>query len=668
MINIRLVAVGSAGLGALAVAMTAPLRAQSVSAPGPQVVTHDNLKASGQLRDGVLHLSLFAGRGRWLPEGQIAPARVIEAFGEEGGVLSIPSPLIRVPKGSVVQLTIRNTLDSTLRVHGLCDRPGPCEPVAIAPRDTRDVRFTLGADGVFHYWATSTGLPLFVRDGQDSQLGGAIVVDPVDAPIRDRVFVLGLHRSEGAEIGKELTVINGRSWPLTERFNHAVGDSVRWRFVNLTNTAHALHLHGFYFTIHRRGDGLTDGPVPSTVAPHAVTEFVGSGRTTSITWVPERAGNWLFHCHMLSHMMPMEHGHEMSARQANQPGAAGMAGLVLGVHVTGGQRATAVPDSARRRLRLIIEPDSRHGATASYKVSLAGPGDPPRVSDRAVPGPVMVLARGTPVAVEIVNRLKEPTAIHWHGIELESYDDGVADFGGSIGSITPRVPPGGTFTARFTPPRAGTFMYHTHWHEPQQLAGGIYGPLIVTEPDESFDPSTDHVVMLALDGPYRPLPDEPFAVNGYQKPPPLDLKVGVKNRIRFINITGDNVGFIVQLSNGFDPFRWTLVAKDGGSAPPASRTERPATAVGGGRRDVRFRTGANAACRIQQPLDGSPARERRTVVPVAGADSAGVNPMRANSQPITQPAAPPSDRRASRATPERGRQRSRPARGGSPSR
>ena len=419
MMNCRLVVVGSVLLGALAVAITPSLRAQSDGAPGPQVVTHDNVKSAGQLRDGVLHLSLWAGRGLWRPEGQIAPERLIEAFGEESRGLSIPAPLIRAPKGTVVQLTIRSTLDSTLSVHGLCDRPGPCEPVSVAPRGARNVRFTLGADGVFHYWATSTGLPLVLRDAQDSQLGGAIVVDPVDAPIRERVFVLGLHRSADAEIGKELTVINGRSWPLTERFNHAVGDSVRWRFVNLTNVAHALHLHGFYFAIHRRGDGLTDGPIPPSVAPRAVTEFVGSGRTTSITWVPERAGNWLFHCHMLTHMMPMEHGHEMNARQANQPGAAGMAGLVLGVHVTGGQRASAVPDSARRRLRLIIEPDSRNGATASYKVSLAGAGDAPRVSDRAVPGPVMVLARGTPVAVEIVNRLNEPTAIHWHGIELE---------------------------------------------------------------------------------------------------------------------------------------------------------------------------------------------------------------------------------------------------------
>jgi FtsP/CotA-like multicopper oxidase with cupredoxin domain len=116
--------------------------------------------------------------------------------------------------------------------------------------------------------------------------------------------------------------------------------------------------------------------------------------------------------------------------------------------------------------------------------------------------------------VEILNHLNEETAIHWHGIELESYNDGVANFGGSSGSITPPVAPHGTFTASFTPPRAGTFIYHTHWHNAGQLSGGIYGPLVVLEPGERFDPESDHIVIMGLEGRYRTIPSEPFAVNG----------------------------------------------------------------------------------------------------------------------------------------------------------
>jgi FtsP/CotA-like multicopper oxidase with cupredoxin domain len=41
------------------------------------------------------------------------------------------------------------------------------------------------------------------------------------------------------------------------------------------------------------------------------------------------------------------------------------------------------------------------------------------------------------------------------------------------------------------PPRAGTFIYHAHWHDPSQLTIGIYGPLIVLPPEEKLDPTSD---------------------------------------------------------------------------------------------------------------------------------------------------------------------------------
>src|SRR5688572_26682138 len=103
MVTSRLVSFGPLLLGALAGAVSAPLDAQSNAAPPPTVLTHDNTKAAGQLQNGVLRISLRAGRAQWQPEGQIAPARFIEAFGEDGAALTVPSPLIRVPVGTVVE-------------------------------------------------------------------------------------------------------------------------------------------------------------------------------------------------------------------------------------------------------------------------------------------------------------------------------------------------------------------------------------------------------------------------------------------------------------------------------------------------------------------------------------------------------------------------------------
>jgi FtsP/CotA-like multicopper oxidase with cupredoxin domain len=254
-----------------------------------------------------------------------------------------------------------------------------------------------------------------------------------------------------------------------------------------------------------------------------------------------------------------------------------MSGMVMGVTVTGAARHDTTPDNARRRIRMQIDPDSRQGAVPTFTVNVEGTQQPSwRLSEGPMPGPVLVLTRGEPVAVEIANRLTQPTAIHWHGIELESYDDGVPGFGGGSGSVTPPVAAGGTFTARFTPARAGTFIYHTHWHDTAQLSGGIYGPLIVLEPGQTFDRSTDHIVMLGLDGPYVELVGEPFAVNGQNPPKPFVLKAGATNRIRIINITADNVALTVQLTSRFDPVQWTLVSKDGAATPPVQRTPRQA--------------------------------------------------------------------------------------------
>ena len=80
-------------------------------------------------------------------------------------------------------------------------------------------------------------------------------------------------------------------------------------------------------------------------------------------------------------------------------------------------------------------------------------------------------------------------------MELESYYDGVHGWSGAGTRVTPIIEPGHFFTVRFTPPRAGDVMYHTHLHDDRQLTSGMYGALVVTEPDDVFDPTLDHVVV-----------------------------------------------------------------------------------------------------------------------------------------------------------------------------
>ena len=177
-----------------------------------------------------------------------------------------------------------------------------------------------------------------------------------------------------------------------------------------------------------------------------------------------------------------------------------------------------------------------------------------------------------------------PTAIHWHGIELESYFDGVAGWGGTVGSTTPAIAPGQRFTAKFTPPRAGTYIYHTHWHDEAQLSGGLYGALIVLEPGARYDPAVDHVFIAAYDGPYIAGRREPIVINGRSTvvpapapgPTPVAIRADTPNRLRLINITPDNVALTFVLTDGFSPVQWTPLAKDGADLPQSQRRNREA--------------------------------------------------------------------------------------------
>ena len=97
--------------------------------------------------------------------------------------------------------------------------------------------------------------------------------------------------------------------------------------------------------------------------------------------------------------------------------------------------------------------------------------------DGVSPGPTIRARQGEEVAVRLVNNLPQPTTLHWHGIRIDNAMDGVPHL------TQEAVPPGGTFDYRFTVPDAGTFWYHPHDRSWEQVARGLYGLLIVEEPE-----------------------------------------------------------------------------------------------------------------------------------------------------------------------------------------
>jgi FtsP/CotA-like multicopper oxidase with cupredoxin domain len=95
----------------------------------------------------------------------------------------------------------------------------------------------------------------------------------------------------------------------------------------------------------------------------------------------------------------------------------------------------------------------------------------------SIPGPTIEGKIGDTLIVHFTNLLPEPTTIHWHGLELP------ANMDGSHIAQHP-VPAGGTFRYEFKFLRASTFWYHPHIRTNEQVEKGLYGMMVVRDPDE----------------------------------------------------------------------------------------------------------------------------------------------------------------------------------------
>jgi FtsP/CotA-like multicopper oxidase with cupredoxin domain len=550
---------------------------------------NDNLRPSGTASAAELTIALEVVLGQWHVLGPDRPAGEILAFGEVGKTPSIPGPLLRVPLGTVVRASVTNRHDVTLVVRGLSSRRNPVMDSLVIPAgETREARFTADVEGTYYYWAAEAGVTFEDRNHFDSQLHGAFVVDPLGTtgPARDRVLVLGRwvqakEKNGDPDIWTEFFVINGRPWPNTERFTYDVGDSVRWRVVNATNDVHPLHLHGFYFRVDARGDVSRDTTYWASERRMAVTERVEPGQTMSIAWSPDRPGGWIFHCHLNWHvvanpgvgdeMVPQEKRIQsvIDGHPDHDPDnhvETGMGGLMLAMYIRppAGYARSA---GNRRILRLFVQTDST-GVGAEgvrrYSYVLQDGGHAPAPDSVLSPSSTLVLHKGEPTSIWVFNRTPEPTQVHWHGVELDSPFDGVVGVGGFKGSPTPPIMPADSFEVRVTPPRSGSFMYHTHVNDIRQMSRGLWGAILILEPGESWNPSRDLVYQAGEGTDLNPVLNGKRGKDAF---PPLTLQADERYRMRFMNISMGAPNLRFLLARDGAPVQWTPIAKDGFDLP-----------------------------------------------------------------------------------------------------
>lgn len=195
------------------------------------------------------------------------------------------------------------------------------------------------------------------------------------------------------------------------------------------------------------------------------------------------------------------------------------------------------------------------------------------------PGPLLRARVGDRITVDLVNDLPAPTTIHWHGVEVPATSDG-----STISQEA--VDPGETFRYEFDALTSSLFWYHPHIDTNEQVERGLYGALLIEDPDENrslgVTPGDDHVlvlddILMEDGGLAPPFPADPLAnavthfngrignvllVNGEERPT-IAVRNGRPQRLRLVNTANSR---FMRLSFPAGQRVWR-VGGDGGLVP-----------------------------------------------------------------------------------------------------
>jgi multicopper oxidase len=161
--------------------------------------------------------------------------------------------------------------------------------------------------------------------------------------------------------------------------------------------------------------------------------------------------------------------------------AVGAASGVVGACSTRSPEPAAAEETTGKAVEVALNP-------AETEVDLGGVSVRTWTYTGEVPAKEIRVRKGQLLRAPVTNKLPQETTVHWHGLAVPNEMDGVAVL------TQPAIAPGGSFNYEFVVPEAGT--YYLHSHVGTQLDRGLYGPLIVEDPDERVDYDDELVVVL----------------------------------------------------------------------------------------------------------------------------------------------------------------------------
>ncbi|QYA26678.1 multicopper oxidase domain-containing protein [Gramella sp. MT6] len=106
-----------------------------------------------------------------------------------------------------------------------------------------------------------------------------------------------------------------------------------------------------------------------------------------------------------------------------------------------------------------------------------------------IPGPTLEFTEGEYAVIYVENKMDVETSIHWHGMLLPNFFDGVPYL------TTPPIKPGTTFKYEFEIKQNGTYWYHSHTMLQEQ--SGVFGSLLIHPKEKEMEYDKDLVLVLS---------------------------------------------------------------------------------------------------------------------------------------------------------------------------
>jgi len=106
-----------------------------------------------------------------------------------------------------------------------------------------------------------------------------------------------------------------------------------------------------------------------------------------------------------------------------------------------------------------------------------------------IPGPILEFTEGEYAVIYVKNEMKKETSIHWHGLILPNFYDGVPYL------TTPPIKPGQTLKYEFPIKQSGTYWYHSHTMLQEQ--SGVYGSIVIKPKEKTLEYNKELVLMLS---------------------------------------------------------------------------------------------------------------------------------------------------------------------------